>query len=665
MAFKLADKFGYSPPFQFPEEQEEDLIPIESQTTNNIHIRIRFVSNKTYAKRYENAFINNIESNDFFILANKNTELEIDIFKVKQFTETGLTHNNITTIYKIALGKDLIEAIESDKTLVDSYIKQALDWIGILPSKKREVWKQTMKSMIFTYIEDYKDYTPPNGFDAMFNIFQLCLKIGIIDISNIAGFVSDEIFFTLAKNIREQKLSDNRWNPALEDYNPLFNSFKGKYGIADILDPLIQLPKVVLPENNTFSTKDLDAINSLPELLFNAIDQVVQWFKNFITKLLNSIVEKADHIIKMYNAFMVGFINGIIELVASIVDAIGFMISLFEFKTQSELVAAITQFVNTLSWETIKDIIKKTLKELFKFLQGEDSYENAKEFGEFIPKLLELVIDAVTIGKAASKGLKTMADIVKVLPVYKTKANNAIKQIELAFKLKGINKKILQSLQEKGLTLNVKLIPTQQLNVGVPTKFFDGKRYTVKYQNTTLKIFNNEKDANNFLKKLDGDKKFFNSEIKKAKIGLYGTTGFSKIALEYRKTLPNPKHSGNIAVFEYIDKKGELQQKAFTTLSKRELPKGVKNGPHAEIIGIEWIKEQGIPTKNVKQIYSELEPCSLKRSKCKEKLKNAFPGAEIEYTFEYPGIEKAPQNLIIKRRQSIIDRKQKLNELIK
>lgn len=144
----------------------------------------------------------------------------------------------------------------------------------------------------------------------------------------------------------------------------------------------------------------------------------------------------------------------------------------------------------------------------------------------------------------------------------------------------------------------------------------------------------------------------------------YGESELSKLAILFRKRLgKNAKHSGNIAVFEYLDKSNKLLRKEITTLSKEELIElGLKKSPHAEILGMDWLEKNKIPADRVRRIYSELEPCSLQESKCKDKLTNIFKNAEIEYSFGYPGTDKVTPEL---RKKAIADRAVELSKLIK
>ncbi len=110
------------------------------------------------------------------------------------------------------------------------------------------------------------------------------------------------------------------------------------------------------------------------------------------------------------------------------------------------------------------------------------------------------------------------------------------------------------------------------------------------------------------------------------------------MAVSFRKTLgKGAKHNGNIAIFEYVDELGNTKIKEFTTFEKKA--EWIKNGfdikPHAEDIGIKWLKDNKIDFKKVKSIYSELQPCELAGYNCKVKLKKLFAKTKIEHNYIY------------------------------
>lgn len=149
-----------------------------------------------------------------------------------------------------------------------------------------------------------------------------------------------------------------------------------------------------------------------------------------------------------------------------------------------------------------------------------------------------------------------------------------------------------------------------------------------------------------------GARKVGNALIKLRKVA-YGESELSKIAIQFRKTLPKPRHGGNVAVFEYLDDMGKIKRKEFTTI------KGNKD--HAEMLGMKWLREEGIADDKVVKIYSELEPCSLERHNCKQKLQR-YKNAEQEYSYDYPGIDRAEAEI---RRNSIKERSNDFKKLIK
>ncbi|WP_150546722.1 nucleic acid/nucleotide deaminase domain-containing protein, partial [Mesonia oceanica] len=149
-----------------------------------------------------------------------------------------------------------------------------------------------------------------------------------------------------------------------------------------------------------------------------------------------------------------------------------------------------------------------------------------------------------------------------------------------------------------------------------------------------------------------GARKLENSLLKLRKVA-YGESELSKLAVKYRKTLPHPKHNGNIAIFEYLDDSGKITRKEFTTIKGRR--------EHAEIIGMKWLRDNKITNEKVTKVYSELEPCSLKESMCKQKLQR-YKNADIEYSYDYPGDSNLGSEI---RRKSIKQRTKDIKTKIK
>lgn len=144
--------------------------------------------------------------------------------------------------------------------------------------------------------------------------------------------------------------------------------------------------------------------------------------------------------------------------------------------------------------------------------------------------------------------------------------------------------------------------------------------------------------------------------VKRLNKVIYGSDDLSKFAIEFRKTLPQPNHRGNIAVFEYIDEQGSLVKKAFTT--------EIGSSLHSEEIAISYFKSKNIPNQNIKYIYSELEPCSLEGHMCKNNLQKNYPNSSIKYSYDYPGNNNASKEIIEIRRNSINQRAKDLNKLL-
>jgi hypothetical protein len=133
----------------------------------------------------------------------------------------------------------------------------------------------------------------------------------------------------------------------------------------------------------------------------------------------------------------------------------------------------------------------------------------------------------------------------------------------------------------------------------------------------------------------------------------YGESRLGLVAIEKRIELIDPLHNGNVAVFEFINKQGAIEKKAFTTLTEEELLALNRNDkPHAEQLAFEWLAQYGITNEKVLSIYSELEPCMLARYECKAAIAGRFPQAKVSYSFAYTDV--ATRRAAIKIREKIL-----------
>jgi hypothetical protein len=267
------------------------------------------------------------------------------------------------------------------------------------------------------------------------------------------------------------------------------------------------------------------------------------------------------------------------------------------------------------------------------------------QFGEKIIAKLSLLLE-----KLLNISLKEIGkDLVGVLSLlakfFKTKGEQLaeffaklFEELKVIFGI-GLKPETEALFEKLGLAWRSIRIPT--LNTGVRL----GDQLWGVYHKGVVVVKGTKKEIEEFAEKLKGmsddvAKKYLDDlfEAKRFIKSVYGESELSKLAIEYRKGLPVPKHNGNIAIFEYIDENGKVLKKEFTTYSKKECKAlGLEESPHAEIIGLDWIEKNKIPLNDVKTIHSELEPCSLEISKCKERLIKKCKNAILEFSFEYPG----------------------------
>ncbi|HIP47636.1 MAG TPA: hypothetical protein EYG92_01535 [Lutibacter sp.] len=134
----------------------------------------------------------------------------------------------------------------------------------------------------------------------------------------------------------------------------------------------------------------------------------------------------------------------------------------------------------------------------------------------------------------------------------------------------------------------------------------------------------------------------------------YGNSLASRLALAFRRTLKKVDHSGNIAIFEYVDNARKLQIQIFTSVDKQKdwEKLGFYEKPHAIQIGVGWLIDNNIKFEKVRSIYSELAPCVEDGYNCKRLLNDLFPQSNIEHSYSFT-ISKASQKSIIQRKKDI------------
>jgi Xanthomonas XOO_2897-like deaminase len=276
-----------------------------------------------------------------------------------------------------------------------------------------------------------------------------------------------------------------------------------------------------------------------------------------------------------------------------------------------------------------------------------------------------LSISLKEIGKDIVSGLSLVATFFKIkgekLAEFFAKFFEELKVI-FGIGLKPATEALFEKL---GLTWRSIRIPI--LNSGVRL----GDQLWGVYHKGVVLIKGTKAEIEAFATKLKGmaddvAKKYLDDlfEAKRFIKSVYGESELSRLAIEYRKGLPVPKHNGNIAIFEYLDESGKVLKKEFTTYSKKECNAlGLNKSPHAEILGLEWLEKEKISFDKVRKVYSELEPCSLTESMCKEKIAKNCKNALIEHSFEYPG--KETESILTEiRRAAIAEREKVLNKII-
>ncbi|WP_397364148.1 hypothetical protein [Olleya sp. R77988] len=545
--FQFAERFGFEPPFEFSETLDKEVKISESNDFNGKGIvtnGIRFMSESIYNQKYKGAYISNLDDNLFLLLAKKNKPTKKNI--VVKLSDSGITHENVTEIFNIALGKNLVRSIEKDTSnkVVKNYVSDILDWMEIPSSDKRTVLTGILLSNIESYVKKYPstyEYTPPNGFEEAFKFFQMCLELGVMDISETADYVSEKIILALANTIRGLELGEEKWNPNVA------NTDYGKENNLEY-DPLLVDFSQIAEAFSKFADQFLLDISNdehnqkyaeLKYDLWSIVSRMITYVKKTIVSAIQNIINKVDTSVKKYNAYLVGLINGVIRFIASIVEAIGFIIGLLNYDNLTSTIDSLSQFFSKLDWPTFKKIISDELSELFNFMDGDEAYKNAYEFGLFIPKLVEIVLDIIGLVKGVSKGVKKVVNLAKDLPKQIENVNAALKQISAALKLPSIPLKTIKALKQKGISLDIKVKYAFDLNSAFPGLSFPkrtvrGRDIKVSFKEITLRVFTDEKKA----------KKFLDDFLEGKPLGGRGPKRIGTIIGKFSKRSFNPEKAG-------------------------------------------------------------------------------------------------------------------------
>lgn len=387
------------------------------------------------------------------------------------------------------------------------------------------------------------------------------------------------------------KFSREQWDPSLKSEKYLFNIYnKNVFYLSERIDLFIK--KLKHYQKYISKIKELQKINNLISSIINGLQK--------LKYTLSEITEESEIDI----AFFCGIWNGTVEFIAGIIDLILLLLNLLGNDINNLTAMLNNQKISNLytNQNTPPNL------EVLTLVEGIEEVLSA-----FIKNPEELIDGAIEGIKNYAKYRYTVPNLTDYQLAYHT-GEDTILAIDIVFTIVTI---------VKGIAKLAKKIP----------KF-------VKWVENLI------------TKEGKGGRKVLNTLLKLEKVP-YGESDLSKIAIQFRKTLPKPKHGGNIAVFEYYDNLGKIRRKEFTTF------KGNKD--HAEIIGMKWLKKSGIPNKNVIRVYSELEPCGLTESMCKQKLQR-YKNAKIEYSYDYPGNENTGANI---RRASKKERKKDFRKYIK
>ncbi len=506
-------------------------------------------------------------------------------------TYSGFDSTVIEEVYGVKIGEFLIKSENTpneDKSHVEKLVQQHLNWIFSEDIEGKDKYYKVFYDKAILYYTLQKEGSPNSVWADLMKL------VGI----TIAQLWAEALKY-LANQIRERfKITNfNYWNPYNDDgtqnksYMPIFfpsgqtfdkglTEFGIKFNAISVFTT--DVPQVIKIGSSS--------VHKGNDLLRNVFVNGVQSLKN---DLFQSIKAVADLSAQLLNAFFVGLYNGVIEIVAGTLEIIGQLLKLGDPKVRAKILEAIKWVFTYIKQEGIINTLVETFKILtLEYREGKNIYEILKTLGEDLAEIIVAIILAYFTG-----GVTVFQKIKQFVTALK----------ELAQKMpKGAYEEFREAVDK----LKRKF------------KGGDDQSNLDKSDETTTDNSTNDNDKNKTKRTPNRYKKV---PLNHTKLG--------KIAVEYRRRLSNPTHGGNIAVFEYINPETQrLETKVFSTDPAPNIR------THAEKFGFDWFKEQGIPTNNIKGIYSENAPCEFNGHRCKNLIDDGTDGIIVEYSYEYPGV---------------------------
>jgi len=601
-------------------------------TSRGFKMSVSIVENEAHYWKLRRS--GNIEDNEIRLYVELVEHRQVAPATVSLMHLSGVSHQEIGIVRGAALGRKLIDYVNDADGNLGLVARDFMKWMG-RPEDHKDFPKllraiiDTSVIFITLYPVGLRDV---NNIEKALKFFTLLLELGFIDLANTAEFVADEILRSLANEIRDWKFEEKNWNPLLKDYDPLIpnanqalSAVRGYFGDkkASSLKPNVEQTigsSTAMKEHKAMTLEEQRS--GMQEGFAYMLGAFYDFFKEIFDELAEALLSKIDEQIQEMNAFVIGIINGVLELVATFFDDIAFLLDLIDPRNVDKIIAGFKEFLSKADFKSIRDLFLKELKELFNFMDDDDSYKNVYEFGEFIPKILKIILDVILFVKATISLVRSAGEVAQ-------KFNKFVKQLERDIRLSGIDKSVLEALETAGVELSVNFSIPKELNLGVPVKLFDGKVYKIKYRGVELFNGSNKEKVNKFLNELNSNpEKFRNLFNKKRNELLKKSDNFKRISkrIENERTKFN-KTSGSIDATKinkaWIDNSNIIKQ----PLSKSR----------AQHFDLEYRKRFGIESANIAtgriKIFTKDGKLIFQRNNY---ITHSGPGDKIKPTKEFP-----------------------------
>ncbi|UPQ78114.1 hypothetical protein M0M57_10815 [Flavobacterium azooxidireducens] len=412
-SFEDLSGFNNSPFGAFWEKEEAQKMNFKLLTNNSIakenNLAVSFslalaTDTPTIDKKVSK--INGIDNFTVFIVAKSGTIKNFSGTTKEASEFTGLKIENIIEIRAVELGYNLLGSSLSKET-IQKWVNEYDKWMnpsGFFSSEQLDyIYKEAVN-----YYENNKFtiLTQPVTNKILIMLLEALRKDlkYYFNEDYVAKFLQQ---IALEFKSKAMITDPNRWNPYLAnqernpDYDPYFitNINAEKIRMEDAVqqfEGLLDQSALDVLLISALQTKVPLEIRSLLSAIYKSVrDGFIEMYQD-----AKAMLQTFADLPEMYNAFLVGLYNGLIRFLASLIEMIGFFVSLANPGNWESFVEGFKKFFSEI-WSTLKTLIAAYFK---KFTVAQNPIDFIKIFVEEITGIaIELFLLYVSLGVSATK----------------------------------------------------------------------------------------------------------------------------------------------------------------------------------------------------------------------------------------------------------------------